>query len=1638
MDPKESNTENSGPVVSSETGRKWWRTVTRLLFAFLVALIILLGIFHIPAVQNWAVNQLTQTLSKRLGTKVEVGYLYLKFFDELVLEDIYIEDIYRDTLLAAKDVNVNFSLNPIKLLQGQLYVEEISLNNAQLRQRREAGESLNTLAIALNRLFPPKKKKNNNSFQVDLKQLNLNNIRFEKDDEVQGQHLVIKIPNGVVNFNVLDLPNKLVDIRSVEIHQPEFLTESFKRDSVYSASISNSQPVDEAIDSTLIDTLSLNFIVNFFRLQDGKFSLHNNRKAPVRLSDPDELDYAHLDVFDIDISIDSFEYYRDTYTGKVNNINLQDASGFILEEISTTRAIISPDSTRLENLIIQTPRSLIGDHLQFSYKGYTAFENFDDRVRMDLELNQAAIALKDIMTFAPGLRSNVFFQNNREEVLTVDGEINGTINNLSAGALSIILPGKNGHRSTSLKGSFSSRELAVRGEEFLNLELESLITDMSTLRQLIPNFAPPENFDRLGRLNFKGSFGGFFVSFFATGDLRTDIGQAKMDMNLAIGNSRADATYSGSLNLIDFDLGTWSDNPNFGIVNFTSQVNNGVGLTLETANADLKANIENFGFKDYNYQNASLVGQLTKNFFRGDFTIQDENIDFFFRGKLDFTDSIPSYDFSANVERLDLKNLNLSKKDLVVAGQFDLALKMKRITDIKGNARVKSLSILHDRETTYRIDSFVVHAFTDQESQDNLSFRSDIGQADFIGTFDLQQIGNVFLGYLHQQYGEFSKRLKLPNPKVDLVAQNFDYNLQIVDTKGLTTLINPKLGDFKNLSLKGYYRGNEGQVLVDLDIPSFRFDNVVLQDIAARFDGEPEAGSFYFVVDSTIVNDNYLLSTVQVSSLIEGDSIDFTFIHSSGPSGLVEDLNLDGLLYLPDSTNYEIRFKPSDLTILDNFWTIDENNVITFGKEFIDTRNFEMRNGERLIQLEKIGEKGLRLWLRKFDFSFIDKQWDYDLLDFDGRFDANIAVQDIFNLKNFSATIEGDTLLINQRDFGRLRLDANAEDLRSQASVYLSISLDTMQLLAQGTYNLANKTKLPIEEIPLNQQAKYFNFDVNISAYPLDIAEYFISNAVSEVKGYFNSTLHLQGLPSRPNINGHLTAENGSLKVNFLNTRYRFTSAFADIDNDLFDLTGTILYDKYQHRAVVFGGIAHDHLRRFGFDARLRTSRFLALDTRKGDNDMFYGHALGQGTVQFTGSFAQPDVYVNATVGDSSNLVIPVSNEREVSDLSYVRWTKQDDYNQKKNVLTTPKGIDLAMDLIVREEATMQIIFDELAGDIIRGSGRGNIRIEVPRGGDFQMYGDYVISKGNYLFTLYNVVNKDFSIRPGGIIRWNGDPFEAQIRIQAEYQDLKTPVANFIQEYLLNAGPNVRNDAGNSTDVNLILKLDGDLLRPIIDFDITFPDLKGELQTYTENKLRLLRQDQNELNRQVFGLIVVGQFLPSDLSFRGTDIIYNTVSEFVSNQLSLLLTELFSEVIGEGKVLSGIDFDIAYNQYRSVDLDNQINTGEEFELSVTQNFFDDRLSVQVGGNVNFDNALQATPESSGTFVGNDLVIEYILNPRLSTLKLRVYQRLLPDIGGGQRLQIGGGLSYRKEFNSFKDFWQSFSKDGKQMRNNRQQ
>lgn len=1599
---------------------KWFKRFSLLLIGLFLLLFL---VFQIPAVQNWTANRLTSGIAKQIESKVELDYLYLSFFDKLSLRNFYIEDIYQDTLLFAEELVVDFDLNPISLLRNGLGVEAIRLNHAQLYQRRKTGDMTHSLQVAIQRLFPKNKnqnKENTGGLPLAVRYLSINDFTFIKNDEDRGQIHTIYLDGAQIDIKLLDFPNSHLELGTVRVRRPKVLLNDITRGPNIEAVFVEDERLLQLADTLAFQPTYFYYSIDEFQIEGGSFALHNYRNAPEKLSPEDQLDYKHMEVFDIDMEILNFVYYEEKYEGELRHMSLMDSSGFVLNDWQADYACVSPEQLEIEGMYFKTPYSVIRDRLSLSYNDYYDYITFPDSVNMRIGFNESALALRDIMVFAPALRKNNFFSANANEVLSIDGQIRGNVNNLKGRDLNIQLAGIGGN--TTIRGRFDARNLTTPRGELINLNLEKLTTNMRTLRQLIPNFDLPSNFDNLGQLSFQGFFEGYFTNFVADGLLTSSIGAAKMDMQMQLSGGKTNATYRGNLSLIDFDLGQWSQDTTLGIVNFTSQVTNGRGLTGKTASAQLTAKVESFNYRGYEYENAAITGTLNSKFFNGNFNIRDDNIDLNFDGQLDFRDSIPNYIFKADVTKLDLKKLNLSQKDLILGAEINLNLKTNRISDMVGFADLRDVIILENQETEYRVDSLHIDSRVDAIGDNHVEVVSEILTADFNGKYDVEQLPNTLLYFVENHYPGFAGRLNIRG-KIDSsqIANNFDFNIQIKDSKNLNRLIAPSLGPIKNGLVEGYYRGSQEQMSLVVEFPSLKINQVDFRDLTFRFDAESGNASLSLVIDSTFINQNTHFGQVYLTSILTSDTLDFGLKYTQVDS-YVEDLNIDGLLYLPDSLHYKIQFKPSNLAVMQTKWDISEDNSIVFGKNYLSTRNFRLTNEGRVVALNKEGPKEISLKVSNFDFAFIDEIWDYDPLDFRGTFDAELFVGDVFALEDIRLSLAADTFLINERDFGGFQLQADATNSKSPLNTYFSLTRDTMQLIGDGIINLANADGKPTDDLPLDRQAGFYDFGIDFSGYPLDIAEFWIGESVSGMRGDFWSNLKING-KGEPNISGEILVYDGAVTVDFLQTEYTFDRGLVTVDNLMFDASKTIIYDKYGHQAEITGGISHNHLRNLGLSASLHTKRFLALDTHKGDNDLFYGHALGRGDVFFYGDFRQPNIYINATAGDSTKITIPVSYDVETSPIDEIRFVSRNSKKEEESK-TNPallRGLSLEMDLGVTAEAEMELIFDEQAGDIIRGRGRGNIRLIMPRGRDFQMFGDYIIERGDYLFTLYNVVNKDFSIKRGGKITWDGDPFGARIKLEASYKDLKTSVSNFIQEYLAGADDNIRSEANNPTDVDLTLQLEGELLRPLINFDIAFPSLTGQLQTYTDNKLRLLKQNQDELNRQVFGLIVVQQFLPSGLAFNGGTVLYNTMSEFLSNQLSLLVTRLFSD--------QDIDFDFNYRQYRSSDprQGQDLLGRDEFEVSVRKKI-NDRLSIEVGGNVDIGTvASSSSVGGNGTFVGNDIVIEYVINDA-RTLKLRVYQRLEPEIGGVRRLEVGAGLSYRRQFNTFNEFLKSLKKD----------
>ncbi len=1634
MEKDNSNEEKTTPKKRS-FGAKLLQGALWLIGVFILLMLLITMLFQFEGFQNYAVDKLTQKLSKDLDAKVELDHINFKIFDELILDSFYVEDYDGDTLLFSEKLVVNFNSSLFSLVKSNLEVSDITLQNARLNLNRNIGEEKNNLNQLLEKLFPPKtdnEDKPKKPFYFDAEKLYLENVSFEKDDKINGERLLIFVKKGTIEIEDIDLQNNLFIVNSAKFEDSFVEVDSYEKNPLPE----DSTQIVEVDETKKLSKDSLykpfQLLIHDFDFGDGKFSLHNYRKSPTKTTPAEELDFTHLEVFDIQIAIDSFKMSDLDFVGKLQQLSAKDESGFVLENLSAPEVKINSRKTQLNGVNLVTPYSQVQDTIIFSYREYKSFKDFENEVNLNLKLDQSKVAIRDIIAFAPKLKKNKFFANNSDEVIRIDGFVKGDINSLRGRDLKLVL-GKN----TIFEGDFDTKELTKKGSEILNVGIDKLESDVMSLRELIPNFNPPANFNKLGNVSFKGRFDGYFADFVAYGKLKTDLGTADMDMNLDLNKGKAGAEYSGGLNLVDFDLGRWIGDGQLGKITLTSKITNGKGLTRTTAQANIDANVDQFTFRNYTYHDFKMDGDLKENLFDGDFIIKDKNIDFTFNGIVNFVDSIPVFDFKANVNTLNLSKLNLAKQDLAISGEMDLNITDINISNLKGNAEFRNLSMVKDGKEKYTIDTLYFSSLFDAQRQRILSAESELFKGKIKGDYDIEEVLDVFTFFIEKNHPEVAQKLGITGKRKVINSKAFDFDIEIIDSKNFTHLINPKLDTIKNLFVIGSYDGYNEKIDVKLDVEEITYDKIELGNIHWDSKATTTTGSLVSSQPFYAIINNNNIPEINLSTELNKDTVLFS-IGASGERKTFDQFDIGGKLFFADG-GFNISLNNKDLMLFGEEWTIAENNFIQLGKRVLQTENFVLENRDRIVSINDIDKKGLHLRLENFNTGFIDSIWNYRQLDFAGNYSVDVKAKDIYEMKDFEALIFSDTFLVNGDDWGELKVNVDLADLKSEALVDFNITRNLREMSLKGFYILPSTKKTLTQK---TYEPNYFEFKLNLFNYPLNISEYFIGQHVSDTEGFVNMDVDLNGFPKKINSSGNAQIIGGGITVNYLNVRYSFGSeenpTNVKINNSLFDFSGNRMTDKFGNIATVQGGITHAHLRYPGLDARIYSDRLLVLDTDKFDNPLYYGQGIGEVDATFNGRFQKVDVDVKAKTGKGSKMSIPVEyGQNNSSEITFIRFGKKDSEEEKTSVGREARGMEVTMKVDMTEDCEVSLIFDERAGEVVRGSGTGPLTMIVPRGGeDIELHGLYTIAEGDYLFNWYNLVNKKFKVNRGGTIRWTGDPFGADINLDAYYDQFKTSTYNFIQEYIELANDDLKASARKIANVDLKMNLSGDLLKPDIKFDITFPALaNGSIKNYVDTKLRILRQDQNEMNRQVFGLMVIGSFLPSGQdALDGSELTasgINTVSEYLSTRLSMYVTELLSEAFSESGFISGVDFNIAYNVYESgqVNLDpqgggdNLILTGSEMQVNFSPQFKNDRWVLD--GSVT-----RSTGNASGeVFVGGDFALEYFLTDD-RRFKVRFYQRFDQALEGGARNRTGFGINYRRQFNTFGEFFKNMKRAAK--------
>lgn len=199
------------------------------------------------------------------------------------------------------------------------------------------------------------------------------------------------------------------------------------------------------------------------------------------------------------------------------------------------------------------------------------------------------------------------------------------------------------------------------------------------------------------------------------------------------------------------------------------------------------------------------------------------------------------------------------------------------------------------------------------------------------------------------------------------------------------------------------------------------------------------------------------------------------------------------------------------------------------------------------------------------------------------------------------------------------------------------------------------------------------------------------------------------------------------------------------------------------------------------------------------------------------------------------------------------------------------------------------------------------------------------------------------------------------------------------------------------------------MLSPHIVFDIVANNLPDNITTDDGTLIQLdfafkafkAKLDEQELNRQVFSLLILRRFSPPD-AFSTSGSISNSVSELLSNQLSYWLTQVDQNL--------EIDLDLGT-------LDNEaFNT---FQLRLSYSFLNGRLRVTRDGSFNNEYNRSDVANMLG-----DWTVDYILTAD-GKFKVKMYSRsnysqINNTLGTQTAVTTGVSLLHTQSFNQLKD------------------
>jgi translocation and assembly module TamB len=1649
-----------------------FRIFLRGMGVFVGLLVLLFILLQFSVVQTFIAGKAVAYVSDMFGTRIELNRVSLSVRGSVTVEGIYLEDLNRDTLLyvgkldlrigtiallrgiidigylnvrdmrafvhrSPEDSTFNFNFlvqnendvgseteitvsdegaSPSNFRIGKIRLDRIYVSYRDDVDSTYVSASLGYLYTTIKKVDPAQLQfiiddlhiadleasaellknitndSSDNSDSASLPQIGfdniaLSNIHARYSTGSEGEQMGIGLDTLNIAANYIDITAGIIDLSSVQMSGASLLYH-FREETIDRTEEHSEQTYPVASDPAsegLVWTLSLISL----GISDSELQIRDLNRS----DDPTGFDASNIFMTGIHINAEEIRFGPDKVEARINGIRLREQSG--LELVHGTGNISIGDTyAEISDLRLETIASELAANIALQYPSLGEIGNNLHSVRINRFSVITDIDLNEVQKVFPGTLSG--FPGNLPEQSRVGAELilTGSVADLTIEAIHI-----EAGNETVFKAHGIISGLPVTDSLVADLKIDEFSITDRYLQYLLPAGIVPENIKFPEFVNIAAELSGSLQKSEGSISLSTSYGDAGVRFGVTI-PAEGDMSYSGVLKIHEFDVGALiRREEQFG--QLTGQISaEGLGTDMNSMAATLSVDIESAEIVGYRYRNIEIIASADSGEVDGRISIEDEFIKFTAEAALWLTDAAPRYRFSFLIDEVFLHELNLAEGELYLHGRLNADITGASADSLNGYIRINDFRVI-ENGARYSLDSLLISMNSDADEQE-ITLTSHFLNGFYRGNVGLGDLTGEITHHINKYFPMHSY-----NGPEDTTSRHFEFELTLTDPTAIPDFLIPELESISPFTITGNYESDRNQIVITTEIPQIMYAGISIEQLQVSLESDQtdlranltldKIGSHTFTVFypdlSVTFSDGVINPRIRLRDADNEDKLVIEFGVTSIDTGYIVSIPSEGILL-----NGELWIPPGEQSIF-------------IGDTAMYIGHLRLENGNRYIEATMTPEQDE---LQGLLITFGDFPID--------AFTGNV----VSPVETLQADVKGTLRISGTGDTSQYHADLRLERIHFE-----SVTVGSLHVRAhsesQGEYFvnagiIQNGGYAAVEgNIATREESVLLDLAVRLDRYDLSSVEPFTFGRLRNISGYLNGDMTVQGTAGEPIMNGSLRFSDVRFEAVPLNTSFGLRNESINFNNTEIQFPSFTLRDAGGNPAVIAGRINREGDNGIGFNLALRATDFILINTTREHNDLVYGRVAVNSDLRVRGVSDAPEISgsVELRRGTAFTIVLPESDlelvEREgivtfaeihsPEDLSSIVVSERD------TIRSELRGLNVFVNVQVDPQTELTVYVDPRAGDHVMIRGGGNLSFGIDPSGFLSLAGRYEINDGAYQLSFYDVARRRFDIRRGSSIVWAGDPLDAEVDISAIYTIRTSPI------YLVGdqVGDQERQQYRRQLPFQVYLNMQGKLLKPEISFTLDMPpDQRGAFGGVIYSRIQQLNEQETERNKQVFSLLILNRFLadnPFDIPEGGgfSSTARSSASKILTQQLNAL----------SGRYIRGVDISFDVESYDDYTEEGTVGR-TELHLQVSRRFLDDRIIVELGGNIDLEG--ERKRQSGLTDIAGDIAVEYLLTQdgryRLRGFRKTEYHGLVD----GEITSTGLSFVVTRDFNRFSELF----------------